>query len=182
MNIHRQAAIVAAMTFVLGLPPMPVMADLRGYSIELTSVETNVFRADDPRSIDLTRHRRIYIGQAGDVFDYSDQSAGGFAQHGANVAAVDAAKTMPRDRMRAWTMQGNRLQAIVRATEGFVVATIDVDPSRTSCTYQIAMQPDPSTGRVVVQRLNGHIAELVSLTIRSSSCAVKRGNIFAADQ
>jgi hypothetical protein len=130
----------------------------------VTTLETDVFRADDPRPIDFTMHRRIYVGQAGDVFDYNDQSAGGFTQHGANVVGVDRAKTMPHDRIRAWTMQGNRLQAIVKATEGIVVRTIDVDPGRTTCAYQIAMQPDPGTGRVVVQRLNGHVAELTAMT------------------
>ena len=136
------------MTLALSLPAVSASADdLRGYSIDVTTVETDVFRADDPRSIDFTMHRRIYIGQAGDIFDYTDQSAGGFTQHGANVIGMDRAKTMPHDRLRAWTMQGNRLQAIVKATEGIVVRTIDVDPSRTTCTYQIAMQPDPGTGR-----------------------------------
>ena len=44
------------------------------------------------------------------------------------------------------------------------------------------MQPDPSTGRVVVQRLNGHVAELTALTVKSFTCTVKKGNIFATDQ
>lgn len=183
MNINWQVVAAAVITLALGLPPGTASADdLRGYSIEVSTVETNVFRADDPRSIETRRNERIYVGQAGNVFEYSDYSAGGLAQHGSNVTALESAKTVPRDRMRAWTMQGNRLQAIVKATEGFVVRTIDVDPSRTSCTFQIAMQPDPSTGRVMVQRLNGHVAELTSLTVKSTSCAVKKGNIFAGDQ
>jgi len=156
--------------------------DLRGYSIELSTVELNVFRTDDPRSIELKRSDRIYVGQAGNVFNYNDQSAGPFAQHGSNVAALDSAKTVQRERMRAWTMQGNRLQEIVKPTEGFVVRTIDVDASRSSCSYNIAMQPDPSTGRVMVQRLNGHVAELAALTVESLTCTVKKGNIFATDQ
>lgn len=183
MTDKRQAVAATAMALALGSLAAPVLADdLRGYSIELTAVETNAFRNDDPRSIDLTRHRRLYVGQAGDIFDYTDQSAGGFTQHGSSAVPLDKAKTIPRDRMRAWTMQGHRLQSIVKPTEGFVVSTIDVDPSRSTCTYQIAMQRDPSTGRVVVQRLNGHVAELTALTVKSFSCTVKKGNIFAADQ
>lgn len=183
MRLTRRAASAALAIAFFGLSAAPAQADdLRGYSIEVSTVEMNVFRTDDPRSIDLNRIERLYVGQAGNVFEYSDQSAGGFAQHGANVTGLDSAKTMQRDRMRAWTMQGNRLQAIVKPTEGFVVRTIDVDPGRTSCTYQIAMQPDPSTGRVVVQRLNGHVAELTALTVKSFTCTVKKGNIFATDQ
>jgi hypothetical protein len=84
--------------------------------------------------------------------------------------------------MGAWTVEGGNLTQIKRQIEGFIVLSIAVDPSRTTCTYAVATQPDPTTHRVVRQWLHGWTTEVVSLTARSSTCTIKKGNIFAADQ
>jgi len=179
MNIHRRAVVAATLAF--GLSPMPAMADdLRGYSLDISAIWDTTFRQG--HSGPLYRHHRIYIGQAGDVFDYVDQTNTAAAEHAGTVVALEAAKTTARDRMRAWTLQGNRLTGLVKVTEGIFASTIDVDPGRTTCTISMLMQPDPNTHRVVIQRLNGQMDEIMSLTIRSYTCTVRKGNIFAADQ
>ncbi|HML10886.1 MAG TPA: hypothetical protein VK432_08495 [Stellaceae bacterium] len=162
--------------------PAALADDLKGYSIEATIVRHDTFRTDDPRSRDLTIHKRIYIGMAGHVFDYSDLSAGPFAEHGGQVTQADRAASLSRDRMKAWEIQGDRLTGILHVVEGFYVTTFQVDPSRTSCTIALSTQPDPSTGRLVETRLNGRTAEVVSSSLSSYTCVVKKGNVFASDQ
>jgi hypothetical protein len=100
------------------------------------------------------------------------------------VAHLDKAGFDREGRRSAWTFQDGKLVLIGGQVEGFLVHTLAVDPARSSCTYTLNIQSDPATGRVVVPRppTPGKTSEVVSYTVRSSTCTVKQGNIFAADQ
>jgi hypothetical protein len=41
---------------------------------------------------------------------------------------------------------------------------------------------DPTIGKVVVYRISGRTAELVSRTLQTVTCSATKGNVFAADQ
>lgn len=161
--------------------------DLKGYSIEITATVNLVNTPATcskpvPCSASATTRQQIYIGKSGHIFVYTNIDAGDATEHTQGVNSPDAAKDLTRGQMGAWTVEGGNLTHIRRQIEGFFVSTIAVDPGRTTCTFAVAIQPDPTTHRLVRQWVHGWITEVVSLTVRSSTCTIKPGNIFATDQ
>jgi len=162
--------------------------DLKGYSIDVTA--TIAFAYNDPQASKrygaagtFTTHKQIYVSLAGNVFSYGNTDYGvGGVDHTSNVAAPDKVMEGARGRLGVWTMESNRLTWISKENEGFDVITITVDPSRSACTVTGALQPDPATGRVMVMRRWGYVAQLVSMTVSTYTCTVKQGNIFASDK
>lgn len=159
--------------------------DIKGYSIEVKATRTEIYRSDPSATYDI--HERIYIGVDGDVFtDLSISNASGRVVYNpllvAHLGKANFFKTDPR--VTAWDFEGGHLTAIVREVEGFFVRTFTVDSSRTSCTYALSIQLDPTTGRYIVPRFQpgGKTIEIVSYTIGAYTCIVKQGNIFANSQ
>jgi hypothetical protein len=145
--------------------------DLKGYSIDATytthAVPGAVVGGEMPRRglNPVLHHDRIYISVLGNVFDYSDNSNGNFTAHGGNETQLDKAKTISRERMQAWTVEAGHLLRIQHEVEGVLVATYAVDPSRTTCTVSFDPNPDPKTGRMVLQTLSGIIVEIKSFLL-----------------
>jgi hypothetical protein len=162
--------------------------DLKGYSIDATytlePVAGTVVAGDMPRHgiRSSLHHDRIYVSLLGNVFSYSDASTGAFVSHGGAEEHLDQAKNISRERMQAWTVEPGRLVRVEKVVEGIMAATFVVDPSKTTCSLSYQLQPDPKTGRTVVQTLSGVVVELKSISVSSPSCAVRKGNIFASDQ
>jgi len=162
--------------------------DLKGYSIDLMA--TLAFAFNDPQASkqikdagELTTHTQVYVSLAGNVFGYKDtRYPDASVDRRSTVTAPDKVVEADRGRLNVWTIEGNRLTRIAKENEGFQVYTITVDPSRTACTLAVALQPDPATGRVMRMRIYGYLAQLVSLTVRTYTCTVKPGNIFASDK
>ncbi|HTW53328.1 MAG TPA: hypothetical protein VME45_15665 [Stellaceae bacterium] len=162
--------------------------DLKGYSIDVTA--RIAFAYNDPQASKqyaaagtLTTHKQIYVSLAGNVFSYGNTDYGvGGVDHTSNVAAPDKVMEGVRGKLGVWTMERNRLTWIAKDNEGFQVYTIAVDPSRTACTFAVALQPDPVTGRVMHIRRWGYAAQLASMTVSTYSCTVRQGNIFASDK
>jgi hypothetical protein len=160
--------------------------DLKGYSIEVNATRAEVFQRDNTNfnksEVNVDINRRLYFGMNGNIFDYSKASSGIYADQGSHVLALDKATSITRGRMKAWTMDGGRLTLLIHVIEGFIVHSISIDPGKSTCSFAETTQPDPATGRLVVQKMNGHISQVISFRITSSSCVIKKGNIFAADQ
>jgi hypothetical protein len=162
--------------------------DLKGYSIEATyttqTVPGAVIAGELPRRglSAVQHHDRIYISVRGNVFNYSDLSSGTFASHGGNETQLDKAKSIPRERMQAWTVEPGRLLRVQKGVEGIVVATYTIDLGKSTCTVSYQLQPDPTTGRTVMQVLNGATVEIRAVNISAATCTVRKGNIFASDQ
>jgi hypothetical protein len=175
----------AVNAYAVGSP----LDDLKGYSIDLqASVD---FAFNDPQAskgypsagtVDV--HHRIYISVAGNIFDYADTDyRSGNTEHAGGVAAPEKVTEQSRGRLQVWTVgANNQLTSIIKEIEGFHVATITVDANKSNCTFVQVLQPDPTTHRVMRMRIHGYLAELVSESVRSYTCRVTRGNIFAADQ
>jgi hypothetical protein len=187
MSIASRA--IAASLFLLAVSAGAALGDdLKGYSIEATytlePVAGTVIAGDMPRHgiRSSLHHDRIYVSLLGNVFSYSYASTGAFASHGAEESQLDKAKALSRDRMLAWTVEPGRLLRIDKVVEGFLATTFIVDPSKTTCSLTYQLQPDPKTGRTVVQTLSGVVVELKSLSVSSPTCTVRKGNIFASDQ
>jgi hypothetical protein len=160
--------------------------ELKGYSIEINAVRAESFVPDNDRhnrpGNEIAISHRLYIGLNGNIFDYSKTSSGMYAGGGPTVSTLDQAKSVSRGRMKAWTIDGGRLTLLVHVIEGFVIHTITIDPSRSTCAFYETTQADPTTGRVVVQKMNGHVNQVTSFSLVSSECVIKKGNIFAADR
>jgi hypothetical protein len=162
--------------------------DLKGYSIDATYttdvVPGAVVIGQMPKHglLAVLHHDRIYISVLGNVFTYSDNSNGNFTAHGRDETQLGKAKELSRERMRAWTLEPGRLLRLEHEIEGVLVTTFAVDPSRSTCTVSLAPTPDPQTGRMVVQTLSGGTVEIKSYNVSSTTCSVRKGNIFAADQ
>jgi hypothetical protein len=161
--------------------------DIKGYSIEVTGTVSAVFRSDDPstpRSGKMQFDRRVYISQKGKFFNYGRNSAGMISEQNQFVSEIDGATSVSRQRMGAWTIEGGNLTRITHHIEGFIVSTISIDPGKSTCTATVTMQPDPVTHRFVRQMLSGpgRVVEMISMTTDSSTCTIRKGNIFANDQ
>ena len=161
--------------------------DIKGYSIEVTGTVAAVFRSDDPntpRSGKMNFDHRVYISQTGNFFSYGRNSVGVASEQNQFVSEIDRATSVSRQRMGAWTIEGGNLTRITHHIEGFIVSTISIDPSKSTCAATVTMQPDPVTHRFVRQMLSrpGRVVEMISMTLDSSTCSIKRGNIFANDQ
>jgi len=162
--------------------------DLKGYSIDATYttevVPGVVLIGQMPKHglLSVLHHDRIYISVLGNVFTYSDSSNGNFTGHGRDETQLGKAKELSRERMRAWTLEPGRLLRLEHEIEGVLVTTFAVDASRSTCTVSLAPNPDPQTGRLVVQTLSGVTVEIKSYNVSSATCGVRKGNIFAADQ
>lgn len=162
--------------------------DLKGYSFDATyttqTVPGAVIVGELPRLglSSVLHHDRIYVSMLGKVFDYSDLSSGTYASHGGHATELDKAKTISRQRMQAWSVEPGRLLRIQKGVEGIVVETFTVDAGKSLCTVSFQLQPDPKTGRTVMQLLNGATAEIRALNLTPATCTVRKGNIFASDQ
>jgi hypothetical protein len=176
-------AVIGAIGVLLSFPANGTsFEELAGYSIEAHFTLTVVWRELNPRSTETLIAQKTYFSTSGRIFDYSNYAAGGFADKRPTIMALDKPQSVGRGNMQLWAMQGGNLTLVVRLVEGLVVRTIAVDPARSTCTITVTTQPDPTTGRLVQQRLDGLTGEMVSVTPHSLSCAIKRGNVFASDQ
>lgn len=181
-------AVSASVFLVMAGAGVALGDDLKGYSIEATysaqTVPGAVIAGELPRlGLSPVRHHdRIYVSMLGNVFDYSDLSTGYFASHGGNETELDKAKINARQRMQAWTFEPGRLLRIQKGIEGVAAATYAIDPGMTACAISYQLQPDPKTGRTVMQLLNGATAEIRAVNVSSVTCTVRKGNIFATDQ
>jgi len=178
---------ICFLVFALGSPAFAVtLDDLKGYSIEVNATRAEVFQPDNEKhnrsQVQININHRLYFGVNGNIFDYSKASAGMYADQGSHVMSLDKATSVTRGRMKAWTIDGGRLTLLIHVMEGFVIHTISVDPSKSACVFAETTQPDPATGRLVVEKMNGHISQVISFSLAASTCTIKRGNIFAADQ
>jgi hypothetical protein len=176
------AAVCAFALAAMSSAGATTLDDLKGYSIEVNVSLRFVWRTTEPRATVLNVHRRLYISQSGRIFDYADRAGGSFGEHEGDVVAPGAAASIGRNRMIAWTFENGSLVGISREVEGFTVRTVTVDPSRSSCTFVTILQPDPTTRRTVLTRLDGKQDEAVSQDTLSSVCTIRKGNIFATDQ
>lgn len=160
--------------------------ELKGYSIEVNVTVNNVWKQsqgrDDPIANDVHSVRKIYVSLAGRIFDYADRWGGATSEHQGSVVAPNAATSTSRQQMIAWTVEDGKLIGIMHEIEGFLVLTITVDLSHMTCGFTAGPRPDPTTGRVVIFKLNGYKSELASMTLRSADCAIRRGNVFSTDQ
>ncbi|HTW52378.1 MAG TPA: hypothetical protein VME45_10830, partial [Stellaceae bacterium] len=112
------AAIPAAVFLLVTAGGAAFGDDLKGYSIDAAystqTVPGAVIAGELPRHglSPVQHHDRIYISVRGNVFNYSDLSSGTFASHGGNETQLDKAKSIPRERMQAWTVEPGRLLRI----------------------------------------------------------------------
>jgi hypothetical protein len=181
-------AISATVFLLLAAAGVALGDDLKGYSIDATytthSIPGAVIVGEMPKhGLNAVQHHdRIYISVLGNVFSYSDDSNGNFAAHGGTETQLDRAKTVSRERMQAWTVEAGRLLRVQHEVEGVLVATYAIDPSRTTCTVSYDVNPDPKTGRMAMQVLNGMTVEIKAVSVTPATCTVRKGNIFATDQ
>jgi hypothetical protein len=156
---------------------------LKGHSFEITATRVVQFR-DAGKAIQQQWVHRIYIGQAGTVFEYTGYDLGPAGSgSGATAIAPDRAASLAwGGRMKAWDIQGGNLTKMVQQVEGVLILTIGVDPSVSSCTFTLQTRLDPTTQRLVFQTPQGAQREVVSVGMSSYVCSVKKGNVFAADQ
>ena len=160
------------------------LEDIKGLSVTAswTQAETGYnefgvrFRLPRDRSI------RLYVSTKGNVFEYPAESNNW--RYGPTVSAVDKATDLSsghwgQGQMTVWAMMDGHLKKIAKAIQGFSVLTVAIDPARLSCTFDAQINPDPQTGRFASD-LTGPVIQLEALQVISSSCAVKRGNIFAS--
>lgn len=181
-------AISASVFLLIAAVNVALGDDLKGYSIEATyttDVVPGVVVAGTMPKHGLNavlHHDRVYISVLGNVFSYSDDSNGSFTAHAGTETQLDKAKSVSRERMQAWTVESGRLLRIHHEVEGVLVTIYAVDPSRTTCTISFDTNPDPKTGRMVLQTLSGITVEIKAVSVRSPTCAVRKGNVFAADQ
>jgi hypothetical protein len=176
---------VAATAHAAGAP----IDELKGYSIDLTASVDYAFNdpnatANFPAAGTMDVHHRIYVSVAGNIFDYTDRYyRSGDVEHAPGVAAPGKVAEGSLGRLHVWTAEtNNQLQGITKEDEGFRVSIITVDANKTSCTFTHALQPDPTTHRVMRMRIHRYLAELVSISVRTYSCKVTHGNIFATEQ
>lgn len=129
-------------------------------------------------------HHRVYVGLNGDIFTKWEliDPSGYVVYNPIWVTHLDKANFDKEGRRSVWTFEGDTLILIAGQVEGFLVHTFAVDPARSSCTYTLTIQPEPATGRMVVPTSPpGKTLEVISYTVRSSSCTMTRQNILAND-
>ena len=74
---------------------------------------------------------------------------------------------------------------VVKQHEGFLLETIEIDTSKSSCNVSWQVHPDPKTSRVVLQFFTGAMRGIRGYNINNATpvtCTVRKGNIFASDQ
>jgi hypothetical protein len=182
MRMLLYAGIMAAFGFsfssdAIGTP----LDDFKGYSIEIRYTTIPVI-VPGRFNGSATHTIRLYFSLTGNIFFYSEESGGMISRRGSHVETLGQAMTMRNGRMRVWTVEEGHLTGIFQLREGFFVSTIAVDPSHLTCTFSGRIEPDPVTGRVVIESLSGNVDLIMSYTVSSYTCTVKPGNIFAPDQ
>jgi len=155
---------------------------LKGHSFEISLTRVIQFR-DAGKPIQQQWMYRVYVGQAGTVFDYTRYDLGPAGSGGgANAISPDHAASLPWGRMKAWDMQGGNLTKLLQQPEGILVETITVDPTVSTCTFSLQGRPDPTTRHLVLQTPQGVRREVVSIGVATYVCTVKQGNVFATDR
>ena len=181
-------AISASVFLLIAAAGAALSDDLKGYSIEATytvHLDPGVVVAGrmPPHGLNpVLHHDKIYVSVLGNVFVYSDASSGNFASHGGDETQLDQAKSLSRDRMRAWTVEGSRLLRVQQVIEGIIVETFAVDPGKTACIVSYELHPDAKTNRTVMETLSGVSVEVKAINASSPTCTVRKGNLFATDQ
>jgi hypothetical protein len=183
------SAAISALVFLLMVATGAAFGDdLKGYSIEATYTTQiaigAVIAGTMPRNAtsSMQHHDRMYVSMLGNVFDAIDIGNGTFALHHRFETELDKAKTVAQQVMLAWAVEPQRLLKIQKNVEGIMVETYAIDPSKTTCTISFQMQPDPKTGRTVMQLMNGVWAEVRANDVSGATCVVRKGNIFASGQ
>jgi hypothetical protein len=161
--------------------------DLKGLSIDVHWKETYRMH-HPPEQIWTTSTQnhdlRVYISSKSNIFAYETlTNPNGKEFNFLRVTPLDRASETGRGLMRTWTMTDGHLSMIQQALEGFRVLTVAVDPSRTTCTFNVRDEPDPKTGRFWNYRaVDGTPAEFASRAVMFYTCTVKRGNIFGPEE
>jgi hypothetical protein len=176
---------------VICLGPRPdaigaTLDELKGLSIEVNWSRSSIF-GNVPRPVSQNGKIQVYVGLNGHIFEYNhlEQFDGQRSYSSVNTPdkAVSTTRSSGLVSMHGWTAEGGKLQLIAPLDEGFAVTSIVVDPVKMTCTYEYADRPDPKTGRVVTMHpTTGAPYQVMSRTPGSSTCSVRRGNIFASDQ
>ncbi len=141
------------------------------YTTVTTLIRNGMVRTTPPED----REARLYIGTENHVFMYGrSPGEGGYA-----VTEFGRARSREGGRMQAYTMIDGKLIQVNKLVQGYHIATISLNLTRDSCTFSLEMKPD-STGKIVgFNPFTKQPFELISRTVKSSTCIVQKGNIFA---
>jgi hypothetical protein len=164
-----------------GLVPTALAAsadDLKGLSIEVDwTAETTFIRDGVTRSKTDQRSVHLYVGQRGHIFRY-----GGFGgNRDKSVTSFNQARTYLPNQMAAFTIVNGNLTQIFKLTKGFAVQTITVNPSLDACSFSEIYKPGADGKMMGFDPVTQTPFELVSRTVRSYTCTVKKGNVFGTE-
>ena len=134
-----------------------------------------------PASLAITI--KIYVSTKGRIFDnYSSQTSSGPAsgsQGGGTASTGPGAVFAARD----WRFSGNSLVGQHLFDRGARRLTITFDPGFTSCTLSVVNGKAKGSDTImIISSTTGKRLEVVSSTIGSTSCSIRDGNVFGAQQ
>jgi hypothetical protein len=179
---------LASATVLLSSATVTIAAPspLVGKSIEISFSESRMLKDPaagtvQPASLAITI--KIYVSTKGRIFDnYSSQTSSGPAsgsQGGGTASTGPGAVFAARD----WRFSGNSLVGQHLFERGARRMTITFDPGFTSCTLSVVNGKAKGSDTImIISSTTGKRLEVVSSTIGATSCAIRDGNVFGAQQ
>jgi hypothetical protein len=194
-SLNLTAALGGAVLFIAGSVPAicETWDQLKGLSISFSykehAVRKIVGSSNDYRHDRWEQLQKLYIGSTGRIFQYSQHSLGKIGPS-TTVWQLDKVQPTGNDRichdgsMVTWTFSNGHLSMIYKEPEGFKTFTVAVDPVAMTCSVAIVYQVDAVSGRLVQGDYGATCTRFEELShdVDSTTCSVKRGNIFADDQ
>jgi len=184
MRRSLQSAYAIAMLVAVLLPALPsraeTLAEIEGLSLVVDW--TQRVTGQDPSGQYFTNDshstHRYYISSKGNVFDYPASSNP--ANRGPQVFAVGRTQDRGNGFTVSWSMTDGHLTTVLKYPQGSTDHILAIDPLHLTCALEIRHHYDPQTGLLTPQTPAG-VFKLRAVETLTSSCAVKRGNIFAGD-
>jgi hypothetical protein len=184
------AAVIATgqvITMSTGTAHAATLDELKGLSVQVGYTSYISVRSPSDAKynrVQLRSDLRIYIGLKGTIFEYSHtNTSGGSVIQNTPVFTINRARHRSHDLLMVWTIDRGTLMKIVQLVSGFEVVSLMIDPEKLTCKFDSHDEPDTTTGRILLySSITGELLETGNKTVASYTCAVSRGNIFAADQ
>ena len=195
LSLYLMSLLGAAALVIAGSSPAAceTLDELKGLSISYGykehALRKMVGSNNDVRHDQWSQAFKIYIGSAGNIFEYAEFSLG---KTGSSKAVRQLDKSLPSGNdtlchdgsKSTFTFLNGHFSMIFKEPEGLKTFTITVDPTAMVCKLSISYQADAVTGKIIQGAYGTSCARFENLSdaIDSTDCAVKRGNIFADDK